>query len=429
MSEGTGKGLLMLTATRRAILTSVAAVTMAVASTAAYAKTKITYWAWTEHVAAANAVKAEFERQNPDIEVEISNLNPFDLQDKFLVAMAAGVGGPDVALILQRRFDIYLSTGGLLETTKEMTPLKGQYPDAVWSTLGKDGKTFAVPYDQNPSALFYRADIFEQNGIKTPLETWDDFVAAGKVLAAKGIFITHISSPSGVPGVANLVEFLQSRNAQVFDADGKVVRDNKAARETLRFYYDLGRTHKIAFESRNNAPEFFQAIKDSKIAAYAVPAWAVFRLQKEAPDQSGKWRVMPWPKWGKDAPATTGAWGGNVLAIPKTSKNKEAALKWALFIGANADTQVRIWEEGHLLPAFQPALKSEALTKGEAYLGNQSIYEVAIKPSTLNPFNYFDWAKAEVIIGNELDLMFGDKKTPEQAWDDIEKQLISQLRR
>ena len=134
--------------------------------------------------------------------------------------------------------------------------------------------------------LFYRSDIFAENGIKTPFDTWDDAVAAGKVLAGKGIFLTHISSPSGVPGVANLVEFLQSRNAQIFDADGKVIRDNKAAREMVRFCYDLARTHKVAFESRNNAPEFFQAIKDGRIAAYAVPAWALFRLQKEAPDRA-----------------------------------------------------------------------------------------------------------------------------------------------
>ena len=74
-------------------------------------------------------------------------------------------------------------------------------------------------------------------------------------------------------------------------------------------------------------------------------------------------------------------------------------------------------------------MKSDVLAKGETYLGDQSIYETAIKPRILNPFNYFDWAKAEVVIGNELDLMFGNKKTPEQAWDDIEKQLIGQLRR
>ncbi|MBZ6077616.1 ABC transporter substrate-binding protein [Microvirga puerhi] len=419
----------MLKITRRAVMLTVSALTAAGVAFSAEAKTKITYWAWTEHVAAANAVKAEFEKQNPDIEVEISNLNPFDLQDKFLVAMAAGVGGPDVALILQRRFDAYIATGGLLDTTKEMAPLKESYPPAVWSTIAYDGKTYGIPYDQNPSAFFYRADIFEANGIKVPLETWEDFVAAGKVLAQKGIFITHVSAPSGVPGVANLVEYLQSRNAEIFDGSGKVVKNNALARETLRFYYDLVRTHKIAFESRNNAPEFFQAVKDGRIAGYAVPSWAVFRLQKEAPDQSGKWRAMPWPKWGKDAPATTGAWGGNVLAIPKSTKNREAALKWAMFIGANEVTQTRIWEEGHLLPAFEPALKSPVLAKGEEYLGGQSIYEAALKPRTLNNFNYYDWGKAEVIIGNELDLMFGGKKSPEQAWDDIEKQLISQLRR
>src|SRR6188768_1844957 len=167
------------------LLLAATAAALATGNAAAQTKTKITYWAWTEHVAAANAVKAEFEKQNPGVEVEVSNLNPFDLQDKFLVAMMAGVGGPDVALILTRRFDAYIPTGGLLETTSAMMPLKDKYPASIFATLGQGGKTWAVPYDQNPSVFFYRADIFEQNGIKTPLETWDDFVAAGKVLAAK----------------------------------------------------------------------------------------------------------------------------------------------------------------------------------------------------------------------------------------------------
>ena len=43
--------LLLLAATAAALATSQAA---------AQTKTKITYWAWTEHVAAANAVNAEF---------------------------------------------------------------------------------------------------------------------------------------------------------------------------------------------------------------------------------------------------------------------------------------------------------------------------------------------------------------------------------
>ena len=419
----------MTTIDRRAVLAGVAATVAMPSVVTAQARTKITYWAWTEHVAAANAVKGEFEKQNPGITVEVANLNPFDLQDKFLVALAAGAGGPDVALILQRRFDGYLPTGGLLETTAAMAPLKDNFPASVYASLGTGGKTFAVPYDQNPAVYFYRADIFEANGIKAPLETWEDVVAAGRILAAKGIFIGHVSSPSGVPGVANLVQYLQSRNAQIFGADGKVIRDNRLARETLQFYFDLARKEKVVFESRNNAPEFFQAIKESKIAGYAVPAWAIFRLQKEAPEHAGKWRVMPWPKWGKDQPATTGAWGGNVLAIPKTSRNKEAALKWAMFIGANELTQVKIWQEGHLVPAFAPALRSPELLKGEDYLSGQSIYEAGLKDRTLNGFNYFDWAKAEVIIGNALDLMFGGKTSPAETWAEIEKQLVGQLGR
>ena len=113
---------------RRAVLVSMTAAAALPGLGEAQVRTKVTYWAWTEHVAAANAVKGEFEKQNPGITVEVVNLNPFDLQDKFLVALAAGTGGPDVALILQRRFDGYLPTGGLLDTTSAMAPLKDSFP-------------------------------------------------------------------------------------------------------------------------------------------------------------------------------------------------------------------------------------------------------------------------------------------------------------
>lgn len=403
---------------------ALAAGTVAMPYVARGATAKITYWAWSEHVRGAKAVYPRFRELNPDIEVDIVNLNPQEIQDKILIAMATGTGAPDVGLIIENRFATYPPTGGLLDVTDAIGGLEKQYAPRLWSRLFHEGRAYGVPFMTSAALMFYRRDTFERAGIKAPIDTWPEWIEAGKKVRALGDVYMHQVS-AGVPGYGPLTAYFESKDAQIFDENGKTIRNNAKAAEQLKFYYDLVGTHDISLLVRHNSPEHFVAIKTGKLAALHSAAWGLDRLEQEAPDDKGKWGVMPWPRWSADAPAWTGTWGGSVLAIPKAGKNHEAALKWAMFLGTDPDTQVNIWLNSYNFPTNLEAQADPRLKDIQPYL-NQSMYVDAMAPREVQYFNLVpDWPRIQVAMGRELDLMFAKSKTPEQAWADFEAEMVS----
>lgn len=410
---------------RRQLLTGTAGIalgTIAMPYIARGATTKITYWAWSEHIRGAKAVYPRFRELHPDIEVDIVNLNPQEIQDKVLVAMATGTGAPDVALIIERNFPTYPPTGGLLDVSKYLAGKEATVTSRLWQRLFLDGKAYGVPYTTSAALMFYRRDIFERAGIKAPIETWPEWIEAGKRVRALGDVYMHQVS-AGAAGNGPLGAYFESAGAQFFNEAGKVVKNNAKAAEQLRFYYDLVGKADIALLVRHNSPEHFVAVKTGRLAALHSAPWGLDRLEQEAPDDAGKWGVMAWPRWSADAPAWTGTWGGSVLAIPASGKNHDAAAIWATHLGMDPQAQITIWKNSYNIPTSLPALQDPAFKEPHPYL-KQSIYEAAIAPRETQFFNLVpEWARINIAMGRELDLIFAKKKTAEQAWGDFESEM------
>ena len=417
-----------LTINRRRVVAGlglgVAAATIAMPSIVRGATTKITYWAWSEHIRGANALYPRFRELHPDIEVDIVNLNPQEIQDKLLIAMATGVGAPDVGLIIESRFPTYPPTGGLADVTEHLEGLQEQYAPRLWERLFHDGRAYGIPYINNSAVMFYRRDILERIGLSAAPDTWPDWIEAGKKVRALGDGIyMHQVSP-GVPGNGPLNGYMESAGVQYFDAEGKTVKQNAKAAETLKFYNDLVKEHDIAFLVRHNSPEHFVAVKEGKLAALHSGNWGLDRLEQEAPDDAGKWSVAPWPRWSADAPAWTGTWGGSVLSIPRSGRNIDAAVEWAKFLGTNVDTQVGLWLNSYGFPTNLLAQQDPRMGEINPYLGT-SMYTASLAPRETQYMNLVpDWPRVQVAMGRELDLMFGGK-APDQAWADFEAEMTS----
>jgi ABC-type glycerol-3-phosphate transport system substrate-binding protein len=389
------------------------------------APTKIVYWAWSEHIRGANALYPKFRELHPDIEVEIVNLNPQEIQDKILIAMATGVGAPDVGLIIEARFPTYPPTGGLADVTEHLDGLQDQYAPRLWERLHHDGRAFGIPYINNSAIMFYRRDILERAGLSAPPDTWPEWVEAGRRVRALGDDIYMHQVSAGVPGNGPLMAYMESAGVQYFDEEGKTVKNNTKAAEQLKFYHDIVKEDDIALLVRHNSPEHFVAIKTGKLAALHSGNWGLDRLEQEAPEDAGKWGAAPWPRWSETAPPWTGTWGGSVLAVPRSGRNIDAAVTWAKFLGTNVDSQVQLWLESYGFPANQLAQQDPRMNTVNPYLG-ESMYATSLAPRETQFMNLVpDWPRIQVAMGRELDLMFGGSKNPEQAWADFEAEMVS----
>jgi len=114
-----------------------------------------------------------------------------------------------------------------------------------------------------------------------------------------------------------------------------------------------------------------------------------------------------------------------VLTIPRRGRNTEAALKWALFLGTDTEAQVGLWQNGYGFPTSLRARRDPRVAEPQPYLG-QSMYTDSLAPRETQYFNLVqDWPRVQVAMGRELDLMFGGRKTPDQAWRDFEAEMVS----
>ena len=77
-------------------------------------------------------------------------------------------------------------------------------------------------------------------------------------------------------------------------------------------------------------------------------------IKDQAPDTSGKWDVAAIPGGG-------GNWGGSFLAIPKESKNPQAAYDLAAYLTA-PEQELRIFKDTGNLPSLPALYTDPALT-------------------------------------------------------------------
>lgn len=407
---------------RRLVVILVACTLIAAgAAMPALAREKITVWAWGEAaIAIQEQIKPDFEKLYPDIEVELVQMGPWDLMDKLLISIASGVGAPDVSEVLRRAFSPYAESGGLVDLTELASKYKNDVLPAAWAQSVFDGKLYGAPGDTNPGWVMYNKEIFDQYGLDPEaIVTWQDFLEVGQKLKEQGVYMTQLSIPAGSWGANHYTLFLNSRGGNLFTPEGQVIRNNELALDTLRFYNEL---KEVALALPQNDPAIWTAWKEGRLATMAHNAGQAAVLKQLAPELSGKIRVMPWPLWAPNAPATTGQWGGANWVIPEASTKKEAAWKFIEYMTFTKEGAAAMWSAGQLMPSYIPALETPAFYEPDPFFGGQVPFD-AIRAREIPPLYQYEWIRAEEIIGNAIDAMFLQGVSPEQAWNMIESNL------
>ncbi|MEI0740309.1 extracellular solute-binding protein [Paenibacillus sp. JTLBN-2024] len=230
----------------------------------------------------------------------------------------------------------------------------------------------ALPMDTGPTALFYRADLFEQAGLPSDPEevhklmgTWDDYFAAGqKLQEALGGKVKLTDN------IGNIYTQVNAQSDKIyFDKNENFIGEDSSS--SMKKAWDLAvKASQMGLLA--NASTFFSewnaAANNGKIASFVGAVWCKEILMQAAPDTSGKWRVAR-------APGGDGNNGGSFLAIMKTSKHPQEAfdvIKWL----QNPENQVTSFKEINLFLSAKKALDSDVMKQKEAFFGGQVTGEI-----------------------------------------------------
>jgi raffinose/stachyose/melibiose transport system substrate-binding protein len=153
----------------------------------ALAQVTLTFWSWrVEDVAAYEQLIAQFEAENPGIEVEYQAFESQTYATLQTTALAAGEGPDIIHVRAYGAFEAIAGPGYLLPLDDKVPALADFPPLALdGNRLRRDGLVYAVPFASQTIAIYYNVDIFEELGLELP-ETWDEFIATAQQIQAAG---------------------------------------------------------------------------------------------------------------------------------------------------------------------------------------------------------------------------------------------------
>lgn len=362
---------------------------------------RVEAWGWNIAGASLGALAPEFERQNPTVDLDVK-VSGTAMQSRFLLAMASGRGAPDVMQLQEREAGKYTGTQRLADLTPWAAKYQKDFPPSFWLSCIEEGKVVAVPWDIAPCAVFYKRWVFKQHGIDPEsIETWDDLLRAGQAIfkASGGKTKMMPLAPNGL-GVPFQM-FMQQNGGGVFDAEGRIILDSPANRETLallRRLLDSGICAPISTSQESNV-----SYADDSIACYPVACWNMSDIKRSGAARSGEWGVFRLPAF-RPGGLRNSNQGGSVLVVPAQSNSVEAASKFVEYSLCTVEGQLKQFTEFGLFPAFMPAQQDPRFDQPDPFFGGQHVARLFAQDFERVPglVRTRDWAEAETLIGGAL---------------------------
>lgn len=317
-------------------------------------KTQISFGIWDENQRPAMEKMVEaYEAQNENVDVTIQ-LTPYKEYFTKLEASAVGGTAPDVFWLNVLHMDAYVEGGILADLTQAVSEsdINSSFPETLVNNFVRNGVNYAVPKDFDTNALWYNKKMFDDAGMEYPTDdmTYDEFKQLCIDLQAK--------LPEGVKAFAAPVDFQTWYYQTVYANGGWIL--NEDATETGYAdpktqggiqcwidFIDAGVTPSASAMAETNADAMFsgQQIAMNFAGSYMVPEYTSNEEIKDIID------CVELPTFnGIEANCINGLG----FAVFEGSKNKEAAIDFAIWLGSEEAQKIQ-GESGVVISARNDA--------------------------------------------------------------------------
>ncbi len=342
-------------------------------------KGDITVWGWNVAAKSLDGNVAGFKKIYPNVNVKVQDIGRLDVYDKLTTGLAAGGAGlPDVVAIESDHMDTYTTKfpEGLTDLTDRASKYEKDFDPSKWAQSKAKGKIRSIPWDSGPAGIFYRADMFQKASVDAnAIETWDDFIEAGKKVQAAnpGVKMVAIDYTKD----DNLFRMiLNQQGGYYFNQDGKITLNSPEAVTAMGIIKKMKDADLLMNISGWDG--VVGANKNSKVATQVFGVWWSGTIMSEAPDQKGKWDVILLPAVTKGGSRASNL-GGSTLAIPKSTKNLDAAWAFVEYSLATTEGQNNIIKNFGIWPSYIPAYSDPFYNAPQAYFNNKPIWQIFTK--------------------------------------------------
>lgn len=340
---------------------------------------EITIWAWDKafNVAALETAKEAYQKQNPDLKINIIEYAQADIIQKLNTGLNSGTssGLPNIVLIEDYRAQSFLNAYPDAFKDMSSTIKASDFAEYKLGPTAFDGKQFGVPFDSGVTGLYYRTDLLEQAGYKAAdLQdiTWDDYIKIGKDVKAKTGKDLITLDPNDL-GLIRMM--IQSAGSWYSKEDGKTpdLAGNAALKEAFVTYKAMMDANIVKLNS--DWSQFVAAFNNGDVATIPTGNWITPSVRQEA-SQSGKWAVAPLPKMaGQSNSVHASNLGGSSWYV---MNNVAGADQAADFMGKTFGSDKQLYQDLlnniGAISTYKPAAEGEAFDKADEFFGGQKVF-------------------------------------------------------
>lgn len=395
-------------------------------SVCTYAATEITLWHGLSRdpdKSSVDKIVADFERENPDIKVNVVIIPAAETDSTKLITAVAGGTGPDLVYldrftVIQRAvdnvlepMDKYLELAGI-----DVENFKKEFYDFAIGECIWDNTVWAVPFDTDVRILLYNKKLLRQAGYTEPPKTIYEMIDAAEKLTIEGKRGKY-ETVGFIPwhGQGWPYTWIYAFEGDIFNA------------ETQKFIFATDPNVIESFEWQKEWADRFGFEELNAFASFQIGDLNAFTAEKLAMIVDGNWTVSGIRLFApKDfefgisgIPTKTGeeiTWaGGWSFAIPRGAKHPVEAAKLAHYMATKG--QVRYSVDTLHLPTYKGAVDA-FLQEDPSQKPMVELLKVAKSRPPL-PVGALLWDK----LNEARDYVLTGKKTVEKALMDAQEEV------
>lgn len=293
-----------------------------------------------------NGVIKDFETENPEIKIKWIDV-PFSEGEKRTLASVLSDNPPDLINLNPDFTAILAQKGALFEINSNSTE---QFVPQIVDSLKYNGKLYSIPWYATSAVTIYNKDLFKKANLKVP-ETYSEMGQIAKQMKTKTnayIWLPNISENDTMLrilnkyGINSAENINSAKSVEVFDFFKKLYANDLIPKESIT------QTHREALEK----------YMSENIAMFQAGANFLNMIKENAPSTYAHTDV---------AAQLTGDIGQYDFSlmnfiIPFRAQNKEAALKFALFL-TNEKNQLELAKLTNVIAVNKYTLKDDFYTK------------------------------------------------------------------
>ena len=293
-----------------------------------------------------NPLISAFEKENPDVKIKWIDV-PYSEGEKRTLASILSNTPPDLVNLTPDFSSILAQKQALMYIDCEKLDI---YNTEIINALKQDGKCYAVPFYATSALTFYNKEILKIAGIKDIPRTYDELNTLAQSIKDKtGKFVT-------MPTLTENDTLLKILNKYSINTPEALVSQKSV--DIFNEYKRLYKDNLIPKESiTQNHQEALEKYMSGQLAFIQSGANFLNIIKENAP------QVFKQTDVANQFVGDTGRYDVSImnLIIPAQAKNKDGALRFALFL-TNKQNQIELAKLTTILPVNSDALKDEYFT-------------------------------------------------------------------